>query len=116
MPTAPLLLCLAAVAQTPPESPTIRVRTQLVQINAVVRDSDGPLRGLTKSDFTLVSKGRQREIATFSEDATAQPPPEPRFVPPARVFSNVVEIKRLQIILMDWMLCVIWRDGFSLVA
>ncbi len=43
----------------------IRVNSRLVQVNVVVRDSHGPVTGLSKSDFTVFDKGKQRPIAVF---------------------------------------------------
>ena len=43
----------------------IRVNSRLVQVNVVVRDSHGPVTGLSKSDFTVFDKGKARPIAVF---------------------------------------------------
>jgi hypothetical protein len=50
--------CMVAAAQqgqTPSETPTYRTGTRLVQVEVVVRDRNGPVKGLTKEDFTLVA-------------------------------------------------------------
>ena len=76
--TAFLLLgCLApARPQQPPQSPpppqdrmpdrSIRVTSELVLANVVVRDRKGNLvRDLKKEDFTLSEEGKKQEISTF---------------------------------------------------
>jgi VWFA-related protein len=52
--------------------PVLRVTTRLVEVNVVVRDKSGPVRGLSKDDFTLFDKGKQRQIAFFSMNAPAE--------------------------------------------
>jgi VWFA-related protein len=51
-----------------PQQPNvIRVRTNVVQVPVVVRDSKGKaIGGLTKSDFELFDNGRQVQIASFA--------------------------------------------------
>lgn len=53
---------------------TLRVRTQLVLVDVVVRDKKGrPVENLTPADFLLFEDGRAVKIATFSrEQLTAQ--------------------------------------------
>jgi VWFA-related protein len=62
------------VPQPPPPPPdtsqipgsSIRVTTELVLANVVVRDKSGQLvRGLKKEDFTLYEDGKKQEISTF---------------------------------------------------
>jgi VWFA-related protein len=59
-----------------PQQPNaIRVRTNVVQVPVVVRDSNGrALGGLKKSDFELYDNGHQVEIASFTVENAA---PEP---------------------------------------
>src|SRR2546425_41362 len=60
-----------AVAQEAPQQPTqapgrIRVTSELVLVNVVVRDKNGDLvRGLKKEDFTVYEDGKQQEIRSF---------------------------------------------------
>ena len=66
------LLALNAVAQDspqpPPQQPQYRVRvtSELVLVNVVVRDKKGNLvRDLKKDDFTLLEDGKRQAISTF---------------------------------------------------
>jgi VWFA-related protein len=45
--------CLAACSATAQEQSTFRAGTRLVEVDVVVRDKNGPVKGLTKDDFTL---------------------------------------------------------------
>lgn len=56
-----------ALAQSP-EQGVIRVGTRLVQINVIVHDKNGPVADLKKEDFTLLDKGKPRDIAVFHMD------------------------------------------------
>jgi len=38
----------------------------MVEVNVVVRDKTGPVRGLTRDDFVLLDKGKPQQIAAFS--------------------------------------------------
>src|SRR5215470_1802663 len=70
---AATLIALNGYAQQPaPTSPTqqpqyrVRVTSELVLVNVVVRDKKGSLiRGLKKEDFTLLEDGKRQEISTF---------------------------------------------------
>lgn len=53
---------------------TIRVSTRLVEVNVVVRDSRGPISGLTKNDFRIFDKGKERQIEVFTISGA---PPKP---------------------------------------
>ncbi|MGC1485598.1 MAG: VWA domain-containing protein, partial [Candidatus Acidiferrum sp.] len=53
-------------AQTKPPAASIRVTSELVLANVVVRDKKGNLiRDLKKDDFTLYEDGKKQEISTF---------------------------------------------------
>jgi VWFA-related protein len=55
-----------AQAQAKPPSSSIRVTSELVLANVVVRDKKGNLvRDLKKEDFTLFEDGKKQEISTF---------------------------------------------------
>lgn len=80
---------VSAHAYTPPPL-RLAVQTQLVQLDAVVRDSRGrPVAGLTQSDFEILDEGKPRPIAAFSiesrprtsGDAATPAPPFPSHVP-----------------------------------
>jgi VWFA-related protein len=56
-----------ALAQTQEEGTTLRVGTELLQIDAVVTDKNGRvIENLTKDDFELLEEGTPQEIAFFS--------------------------------------------------
>jgi VWFA-related protein len=51
---------------TPPPQYRVRVTSELVLVNVVVRDKKGNLvRGLKKEDFTVAEDGKSQEISTF---------------------------------------------------
>jgi len=55
-----------AEAQTKPPATSIRVTSELVLANVVVRDKKGNLvRDLKKEDFTLFEDGKKQDISTF---------------------------------------------------
>jgi VWFA-related protein len=55
-----------AQAQTKPPASSIRVTSELVLANVVVRDKKGNLiRDLKKEDFTLFEDGKKQQISTF---------------------------------------------------
>jgi VWFA-related protein len=58
---------LAAIALA--QQPTFRAGTHLVQVDVVVRDKNGPVAGLQKSDFTILDEGKPQLITTFSVTA-----------------------------------------------
>jgi len=56
---------------TPAQDEVERVETNLVTMNVAVTDSKGnDVRGLSKSDFTLLDNGRPQEIDSFSAQST----------------------------------------------
>src|ERR1700682_930552 len=88
---AGLFLVAALLAQE--NQPVLRVTTRLVQVNVVVHDKSGqPVAGLTKDDFTLFEKGKERKIAFFSVVAGHKPLKLSREAQlPANIFSNRVK-------------------------
>ena len=58
-------LCMGAtlVAQ---EQPLVRVNTQLVEVDVVVRGKSGPVANLTQDDFTILDQGKRQKIAAFA--------------------------------------------------
>lgn len=74
--TASALLAFNAFAQNPPQPPAptspqqpqyrVRVTSELVLVNVVVRDKQGNLvRDLQRQDFTLLEDGKKQAISTF---------------------------------------------------
>jgi VWFA-related protein len=55
-------LILPALAQ---EQSVFRSDTRLVEVEVVVRDGKGPVRGLTQSDFQVFDNGKLQKIGTF---------------------------------------------------
>jgi len=52
--------------------PVVRVESQLVQLEVVVRDTRGrAVCGLTKDDFAVYDSGKRRDVSAFSVDASA---------------------------------------------
>lgn len=49
-------------AQTPE---TFHTGTRLVEVEVIVRDKTGPVKGLTKEDFALLDQGKPQQIALF---------------------------------------------------
>ena len=100
---AVLFFCGIALAQeAPPALPasTFHARSELVQLNVVVRDKAGAhIPGLKQSDFKVFEAGRPRDIAFFEEV-------HPQPLPPAEpgVFSNLStsnERRSVTVILLD---------------
>jgi VWFA-related protein len=58
-----LLLCAAALAAA---QPIYRTGSQLVEVDVVVHNDKGPVKGLTKDDFTIQDKGKPQTIAVFA--------------------------------------------------
>src|ERR1700741_3919787 len=62
--------------QTPTQQPQYRVRvtSELVLVNVVVRDKKGDLvRDLKKEDFTLLEDGKKQAISAFDFQNVDQP-------------------------------------------
>lgn len=75
----------AAAAQTSdPQAATFKAGTRLVEVEVVVRNSKGPVTGLTKDDFTILDEGRPQRIDVFragqTNAASAAIPQPPGFV------------------------------------
>ena len=83
-----LVAFLAASAQD--QAPTFRTGTRLVELTVAVADKQGnPITGLTKEDFTVLDKGKTREVAFFKFEGTDQPT-RPRPLSPG-MFTNRTE-------------------------
>jgi len=61
-----LLLFAVAVAAAQQVEPVYRAGTQLVQVDVAVTTDKGPVKGLTKDDFTLQDKGKPQTISVFA--------------------------------------------------
>jgi VWFA-related protein len=64
----PFAAAISLLAQIP--APPIRVMTQMVEVNVVVRDKNGPVAGLKQEDFVLRDRGRPQTIAVFRSNSS----------------------------------------------
>lgn len=56
----------SSLAQAPPDQPTFRAGTTLVEFTVVVTDGSGrPVSDLTQSDITIIESGQPRDVAFF---------------------------------------------------
>jgi VWFA-related protein len=63
---------------------TLKVYSRETIIDVLVTDDKGqPVRGLTKSDFTVEEDSKPQPIRSFAEYYKTTPPPPPRTLPPA---------------------------------
>lgn len=73
------LMCAWLSAQAPPQTsaqtPTFRVRTDLVTLDVAVTEGNGrPVTGLTAKDFTVYEDGRPQAVSVFREiDVPVEP-------------------------------------------
>lgn len=81
-----VLLCLASLAAAQVQPP-FRVGSRLVTVDVVVRNEKGPVKGLTKDDFTITDKGKTRNIAVFDVSGGGDTGATPQALP-ANVVSN----------------------------
>jgi VWFA-related protein len=110
IPTALALFALAAIAvsagNTPPPS-QIRVNTRLVKIGVIAHDKNGPVANLTKKDFVVVDRGKERKISFFSADGSGPASPAHSALPsPQNTFSDLpqrggAEARSVTVILLD---------------
>ncbi len=76
-----LLLSVAVAAAAQQTEPVYRSGAQLVEVDVVVHNDKGPVKDLTKDDFTLQDKGKPQAIAVFAmnekggDDGKATPLP-----------------------------------------
>lgn len=99
-----LLLCAAAVAAAQQVEPVYRAGTQLVQVDVEVRNDKGPVRGLTKDDFTLQDKGKPQNISLFAMNETGEGPkadPLPSGVVSNRINAKGESVRNAVVILFD---------------
>jgi VWFA-related protein len=101
-----LLLCAAVIAAAQQVEPVFRTGVQLVQVDVVVRNDKGPIKGLTKDDFTLQDKGKPQTISLFAMNETGtapatQPTPLPPGVSSNRINSDGAGAQSATVILFD---------------
>ncbi|HKW01551.1 MAG TPA: VWA domain-containing protein [Vicinamibacterales bacterium] len=90
--------------QTPPPRPVFRAGVDLIQVDVVVLDAEGrPVHGLKKEDFTLVDKGKPRDVATFAEQANHHRPEPllPMDVPLDVANNQTAASDRLIVLVLD---------------
>lgn len=100
-----LLLFAAVFAAAQQVEPVYRTGTQLVQVDVVVGNDKGPVKGLTKDDFTLLDKGKPQTIAVFAMNErgadTAKAAPLPANVGSNRINSSGQSAQTATVILFD---------------
>lgn len=100
-----LLLCAAVVSAAQQVEPVYRAGTQLVQIDVVAQTDKGPIKGLTKDDFTIQDKGKPQTIAVFAMNErgadTGKATPLPAGVGSNRIGSSGQRAKTATVILFD---------------
>lgn len=93
----------------PPSKPpqgVLRVTTQLVQVNVIVKDRHGKLvPGLTRDAFKVLDDGKPQKISIFRVEETG-PPAAPTAQLPPDTFSNIPEresgaVAAVTVILLD---------------
>jgi len=86
-----VFLVLGAQQQPPPQTPTFRTTTRLVELTVTALDKKGhAVTDLQLQDFTIQENGKPRPIAFFKYDGG--PSTEPKALPlPPGVFTNRVE-------------------------
>src|ERR1017187_5976525 len=108
-----LLGCLVALAGVvvsagqarPAQQPVFRAGTEIVELDVSVLDKDHkPVRGLTKSDFTIQEDGRPQQIVAFTAvDLPAPVPPSATWMTtaPRDVETNQIGEARIVVIVLD---------------
>jgi len=100
---APQLLGQNKPAESAPQVPAIKVRTEMVLIPAEVTDAKGNrVTDLKKEDFAVFENGKRQEIALFEHVTTKGEVMKPAAVPEG-VFTNTIERgpDRITIFVMD---------------
>jgi VWFA-related protein len=70
-----IALLLTAGMLLAQEQPLVRVNTQLVEVDVVVKDKTGPVANLTGDDFTILDQGKPQKIAAFAVRIGQSAPP-----------------------------------------
>jgi hypothetical protein len=74
-PVRGLLLPFVGVMLVAQEQPLVRVNTQLVEVDVVVKGKSGPVANLTQDDFTILDQGKRQKIAAFAVRTGQSEPP-----------------------------------------
>ena len=101
--TAPQTLGQNKPEEAKPQAPTIKVRTGLVLIPAVVTDAKGNrITDMKKEDFVVLEDGQRQEIQLFERVETKAEVAKPTATPEG-VFTNTTEGRnnRLSIFVLD---------------
>jgi len=101
-----VLLFAAVIAMAQQVEPVYRTGAELVQVDVVVRNDKGPVKGLTKDDFILQDKGKPQTIAVFAmneagENSDAKANPLPANVGSNRINANGEKVHGATVILFD---------------
>jgi VWFA-related protein len=100
-----LLLCAAVIAAAQQVEPVYRTGAQLVQVDVVVRNDKGSVKGLTKDDFTIQDKGKPQTLAVFAMTeaggGAAKATPLPSNVSSNRINSSGETARTATVILFD---------------
>jgi VWFA-related protein len=81
------LIFLAIVASA--QEPVFRTGARLVTVDVVVHNNQGPVKSLTKEDFTLQDKGKTQTISLFSMTDSAAPAPKQEPLGPGIVSNRI---------------------------
>jgi VWFA-related protein len=97
----PVCALLAFAAVWAQESPIISVNTRLVEVDVVVTNDKGPVKGLTQDDFTVFDQGKRQKIAAFSVKTPETSPRPPAFPETPGAVSNRASGSGTTIVLYD---------------
>jgi VWFA-related protein len=104
---AVLLVPIAATSEDSPQTPQIRVSTRLVEVGVIVRDKNGPIENLTKSDFTVLDRGKPQQISIFtvnsaiSTEQPVQPSQRNSFSDLPKYSAAVARPRSITVVLLD---------------
>src|SRR6516225_2963028 len=71
------------------QEPLFRTGARLVTVDVAVHNNQGPIRGLTKDDFTLQDKGKAQTISVFAVTDAASPAAKQDALPPGVVSNRI---------------------------
>jgi VWFA-related protein len=75
--------------QQPPETATFHAGTRLVEVEVVVRDKNGPVKDLTKEDFSVLDAGKPQTIAVFRSGSSNDGAAPTAALPPGAVSNRI---------------------------
>ena len=94
----------AGFGQSQPALPTLHVYSRETIVDVLVTDDKGqPVRGLSRSDFTVEEDGHPQPISSFYEYDKTSPPALARTLPPS-TYTNSTALPAngpVQVILFD---------------